>query len=240
MQSRATLYKTPFSATYWKQAASELKSLRTLLLAAFFIAIRVALKTVYIPVADNLNVYVGFVANALSGAICGPVIALISGGVCDLLGWLIAPQGPFNPVFTLIEMAGSLIYALWLYKTPITLGKLFGAKATVNVIVNITLEPIALSFMYSKGVLVYVIPRIVKNIILLPAETFALALFFSAMAVPLKKLGALSEEQANIKITKAKIIALSAVAVVCIVCAVMYFTPINNAVKTSLKSLFGI
>lgn len=233
------LYKTPFSPSYWRQAAGELKSLKTLLLASFFIAIRVALKTVYIPVADNLNVYVGFIANALSGAVCGPVIALMSGAVCDLLGWLIAPQGAFYPLFTLIEMIGSLIYSLWLYKAPITLGRLFGAKASVNLLVNIICEPIALSLMYSKGIIVYIIPRIVKNVILLPAEVFVLALFFSAMLVPLIKLGAISKDQGKLTISKAKIIILSVAAVICVILTVLYFTPLNDAVKTFLKSLFG-
>ena len=234
------LYKTPFSPSYWRQAASEVKSLRTLLLASFFIAIRVALKTVYIPVADSLNVYVGFIANAMSGAICGPVIALMSGAVCDILGWLVAAQGAFNPLFTLIEMIGSLIYSLWLYKAPITLGRLFGAKASVNLLVNIMLEPVALSLMYSKGIIVYVIPRIVKNVILLPAEVFVLALFFSAMLVPLLRLGALSNEQAKLTVSRAKIIILSVAAVLSVVLAVLYFTPLNDTVKTFLKSVFGI
>ena len=43
------LYKTPFTPSYWRDAAAELKDTKMLVFAALMIAIRVALKLVAIP-----------------------------------------------------------------------------------------------------------------------------------------------------------------------------------------------
>ena len=44
------LYANPFSKAYWKDAAAELKDTRMLVFAALMIALRVALKSLGIPI----------------------------------------------------------------------------------------------------------------------------------------------------------------------------------------------
>ena len=114
-----TLYKTPFSLGYWRCAVAELKDTRMLVFAALIIALRVALKLVYIPLAPNLRINVAFVANALGAMVYGPVVALISAAVSDVLGVMLAGDVYFFP-FILTELAGSLIFALFLYRAKVT------------------------------------------------------------------------------------------------------------------------
>ena len=116
-------FKTPFSAAYWKTAAGELKKPRMIVIAALIVAVRVALKSISIPVGDNLSITVGFFANALGSAIYGPIVAALSGAVSDVLGYILTSfksPGPFFPPFTFVEMLGSFLFAIFLYRAKLT------------------------------------------------------------------------------------------------------------------------
>ena len=108
-------FKTPFSPSYWKCAFSELRSIRMLVLAALIVAVRVALKSIAIPVGDSLNITVGFFANALGSMLYGPIVALLGGMASDILGYVLFPKGAFFFPFALVDMLGSFPFALWLY-----------------------------------------------------------------------------------------------------------------------------
>lgn len=55
-QTKSTaLYATPFSRDYWRDAVAELRDTRMLIFAALMVALRVALKSLGIPVAADLN-----------------------------------------------------------------------------------------------------------------------------------------------------------------------------------------
>ena len=112
------LYDTPFSKEYWLQAAAEFKDLKVLLFAALMIALRVALKSVSIPIAANLRINIAFFINAYGAMVFGPVVAIAAAAVSDTLGCLLFPSGPYFFPFILTEIAGSLIFALFLYQQP--------------------------------------------------------------------------------------------------------------------------
>ena len=119
LQKSTTLYKTPLSAAYWRDAAAELKDTKMLVFAALMIALRVALKLISIPIAPNLDINTAFLANALGAMVYGPVVASLSAIISDVLGVML--QGdPYFPPFVLTEIAGSLIFALFLYRTKVT------------------------------------------------------------------------------------------------------------------------
>lgn len=61
------LYASPFSKAYWRDAVRELGKVRMLAVAAILIAVRVALKSVAIPIAPpTLMINLGFFVNALA------------------------------------------------------------------------------------------------------------------------------------------------------------------------------
>lgn len=182
-------FKTPFSRTYWRLSFAELKSVKTLVLAALFIALRIALKLFKIPIAANMNVFFTFTVNALGSFIYGPVVAFLSGTVCDTLSFIIKPSGPYNPAFMLVEALGSFIYALYVYRARVSVVRLFLSKLTVNVFCNIFLTSLFLWPMYGKGktMFLYMIGRAPKNLTMLPAETVMLAVTFAVMLPILKR-----------------------------------------------------
>ena len=79
-----SVYSTPFSAGYWKAAVSELHSLRSLTVAAVFLALSLALGMIRIPLGDNLHIFLTFFVKMLGGASYGPVLALMNGVLSDI------------------------------------------------------------------------------------------------------------------------------------------------------------
>ena len=71
------IFHTPFSAAYWRTAVSELKEPKMLVLAALFIALRMAIKGFKIPIADNMSVFFTFVVNALGSSALFPARSAI-------------------------------------------------------------------------------------------------------------------------------------------------------------------
>ena len=224
-------FLSPFSAAYWKSAAREVKSVRKLAICAVLIAIRVALKTVYIPVGESLSIYVGFLVNAVSGAVCGPVLSLISGAVCDIIGFLIAPNGPFMPVFTLIEMFCAFSYSICLYSVKITPAKLLLSKALVNIFGNVIFTSLALNAFYGKGVYYYMATRIAKNLLMLPVEVMLLVVLFNALTPALVKMKLIPAPQEKMKLSVAKVIIVVALTALVVILTVLYFDKLNTFFK---------
>ncbi len=195
-------YRSPFSAHYWREAAAQLKSTETLLIAAMFVALRVVLRAIAIPVGPDLNLMLTFLPNALGGMLCGPVVAIVAGVVSDIAGFLInSLGGTFYPMYTLIEVLGSLLYALFLWRAPARVWRVAAAKLSVNIVCNILLTPIANAMMLGKAAVLTSLPRIVKNIVLFPVETVLIVLCVNAVAPFLLRSGRIPAGQ-HIALTK--------------------------------------
>ena len=186
-------FRTPFCAEYWRQAFSELKNTRTLVFAAMILALRIAMKPLKIPIAADVNITFGFIVNALGSMVYGPVVAALSGAVSDTLGYLVAPSGVYFFPFIVLEMAGSFIFALFLYSTDITPVRLILSKFCVNLFVNILLnEPIMIRYyqlFFTSAYQPFVLVRIVKNIVMLPIEAILLMILFRAVIPALSRIG---------------------------------------------------
>ena len=211
-------FRTPFCAEYWRQAFSELKNTRTLVFAALILALRIAMKPLKIPVAADVNVTFGFIVNALGSMVYGPVVAVLSGALSDTLGYLVAPSGVYYFPFIVLEMAGSFIFALFLYSTDITPVRLILAKFCVNLFVNILLnEPIMIRYyqlFFTSAYQPFVLVRIVKNIVMLPIEALILMVVFRAVIPALSRIGYNPPGRVQLDYTKRHIILLAVLFVV--------------------------
>lgn len=171
----------PWSPAWWRSALAELRSFRTMVLAALLLALRIVVSAFFIPLGDNLRVYFSFFVTGLGSVVFGPFWALLYGFGSDVLGYLIHPTGGFFPGYVLTAMLGALCYALFLYRARITVLRLFLCKLCVNLLVNVGLGALWSSILYGKGYYYYLAKSIVKNLLLLPVETALLVLFLSLM-----------------------------------------------------------
>lgn len=147
----------------FKKSAEELKSVRCVAVMAVLIALDLVLKSfLNIQVTDSLKISFAFVAVAALGMLYGPTAAGLACAVTDIVGYLLKPVGTFNPLFTLVEMAGGVIYGCFLYgfspikpdlKSPKTFAKsvfdnwssvirIVFAKITVAVVCNLFMTPL--------------------------------------------------------------------------------------------------
>ena len=185
IQRSTAMYKTPFCAGYWRDAAAELKNTKMLVFAALIIALRVALKTlVKIPLAPNLDITPAFLANALGAMVYGPVVGALGAIISDVLGVLMRGDTYFLP-YVLTEIAGSVIFALFFYRQKITPTRVILSRFTICLCVNILLQtPIDILFQvvtYGKSSYVLTLPRIFKNLFMFPIESVVLTVFLRAM-----------------------------------------------------------
>ena len=101
----------------FRDSALEFKKLRCITVTAMLIALNLALKTATINITDDLKISFSFLALAAIGMLFGPTVSFLSGVITDILGLLVANTiGAFNPLFTLVEAVGAMLYGLFLYK----------------------------------------------------------------------------------------------------------------------------
>ena len=231
-QKSNALYPHPFSKAYWRDAVSELKDTKMLVVAALMIALRVAMKGLAIPLAPSLKINTAFFVNALGAMIFGPVVAGLSAAVSDVLGFIMWPQdGFYFPPFMLTEIAGSMIFAMFLYRAKVTPTRVMLSRFCICFFVNVLLQTPIMIWYYSiylpgKSYMLTV-PGIVKNLFMFPIESVVLTLFLSVM-LPitnrLKLTYSIGSSKKRMKFTKKQIALLVALVIVGCVSVYSYLT----------------
>ena len=196
-----TLYKTPFSPAYWRDALADFKKPRTLVFSALMVAACVALSYLKsIPIVDNVRVTWGFLARALCALVGGPVNALAFGFVEDTVSYFMNPDEGYNPFYIFTTMLGVFTYALFLYRAEVTVTRVFLAKLLTN-IQNVFLQSLGTYLWYSsKGYWIIAGERAVKNAIMLPVQTIMLVALFAALLPIVHRMGFLPAQAARLKL----------------------------------------
>lgn len=185
------LFKTPFSAAYWKTAATELKNYRALVFSALMIAACIVLSHCKIPLGENLSLSVTFLARALCALVCGPVVVILFGAAEDTLSFFLSSGGyPYFPGYMLTTILGCMIYALFFYRAKITWRRIILAKVITN-IQNVLLGSLWSAMLYSKGYIYYLTTSAVKNALYLPLQILMLGFLLQALLPVLHKTGKL-------------------------------------------------
>lgn len=178
-----SIFKTPFSRDYWKESVKSFRSLRGMVFAALMVAVCVAIS--YLPsvpvTPGGRTISLTFIPRALCSMVYGPVGALVFGAAEDTLSFLIDSGGyPYFPGYALTTMLGCFTYALFFYRTKITLTKIFLAKLLTN-IQNVLLGTLWTSIMSGKAWLFLVWDSAIKNLVTLPGYTIILFIVFQAL-----------------------------------------------------------
>lgn len=198
--SNQKLYKTPFSADYWRTAAEDFRRPRNLAFAALMIAACAALARVPSIRINFTDLYApritwGFLARSVCSMVCGPVMGVVFGFAEDTISYLADPAYPYFPGYALTTMLGNLFYALFLYRVRFGPVRVFSAKLLTNLL-NVFLGSLWSTILSGteKGYLYYMSTSAVKNAITLLPQTVVLCFLFAALTPILRRMGWLSKE----------------------------------------------
>ena len=236
------LYATPFSKAYWRDAAAELRDTRMLVFAALMIALRVALKSLGIPIAADLKINIAFFVNAFGAMVFGPVVAIVAAAISDTLGCLLFPSGAYFFPFIFIEIAGSLIFALFLYRARVTATRVILSRFCIDFFVNIVMNT-PIMWVYYKMVLgksyvIFQLPRIIKNLALFPLESLLLTLFLTFMIPIARRFRLVYDNGENLKFQKRQIALLAALFIIGVGCVGGYYV-YNYNTKNHASSMMS-
>lgn len=165
----------------FRASADGLKDPRVLAGTALLIALNLVLNQATIPVSPYLEIGFDFLASAATGFLYGPAAAATAGVVTDLLGYLLRPNGPWFPGFTLSALLLGLLYGFAYYKRPVRVGRIVATKLVVTVCFNLFLTPLWLSMMYGKAFVLLSGLRLVKNLIKFPVDVALLWVVLRAL-----------------------------------------------------------
>ncbi len=104
----------------FSDSCKEFKSIRSIVTAALLVALHTAMACyLSIVVTDSLRISISFLANVVIGAMFGPVMGFVCGGVGDIIQFVIKPTGPYFIGWTISASLAGLLYGIMFYnKTP--------------------------------------------------------------------------------------------------------------------------
>ena len=228
------LYPHPFTRDYWRDAAAELKDTRMLVVTALMVALRIALKPFAIYIGPQMAIQTATLATALGAMIFGPVVAIPAAMVSDTVGFMIFPTGDYFLPFMLTEIAGTMFYALCLYRAKPSATRVIIARFLICLLVNVVLQQFIFAWQYTymgnpdkakdsiMGIMT--VARIFKNLFFFPIETVVITLFLKVLVPVTARAKLTFDSNANLSFSKKQIAALVLLVVVGIGSAVGYLT----------------
>ena len=227
-----------FSASYWRDAAANLKDVRMLALAAMIVALRAVCKMLEIPLAPGLNINVAALFNSVGAMVYGPVVGVVGAIVSDPLGYLLHPDGPYFLPFMLVDMSSSFIFGLLFWRRRLTVSRAMTAKFAVNMVSNIVLTSVIMKWYYlvyygvekAQAYNLINLTRIVKNLVMFPIEAILIAVVLGALSPALYRLRLLPEKP-NLRLKVRHYILLAVLTLVAVGLVVFYVTFLKDFVK---------
>lgn len=159
------------------ESAKALRDTRTLTRCAMLLALQIALGLVSdFYLTPDLRISFGFIPQAMTGYLFGPVPAMISGALADVIGYLIKPTAAYHPGLTLSAVLGGLVYGSIFYRRWLDGLRVVQAKLIVDVFINILLNTFWLQQILGRAFMLMLPGRIIKNMAMLPVDVMLLML----------------------------------------------------------------
>ncbi len=175
------------------QSAAEMKNLRAVIVTGLLIALSMVIESFTINLGFA-KINFAFLAIAAVGMLYGPSVSFFAGALCDILGYIVAPDGAFFPLYTLIGAAQGLIYGMIAYRGLVTRTgnprliettvRLFIARTLDVCIINLVCNTAAnfhYGFLSDRTVGAAIAARVAKNVIELPFDLILIAAILPAV-----------------------------------------------------------
>ena len=131
--------------------------------------------TVAIGGVDNFRLGIGHLFLIMAGVLYGPLAGAYVGGMADIIGFVVRPGGPYNPLFTLTSiltaaLPGLLLSALRRRKSGLpSYWELLAAVAFGQIVSSILLVSWFLQLAFGHPLVVSLVPRVITQAFLIPA-----------------------------------------------------------------------
>ncbi len=166
----------------FQESFKEFKDLRAVVVTGLLIALSMVIESFTINLGFA-KINFAFLAIAAIGMLYGPSVSLFAGAVCDVLGYLVAPDGAFFPLYTLIGAAQGLIYGFIAYrKLSKRTGKEYDFEMMIRLIIARVIDVVVINlvcntaanfhygFLRDKTLSAAIIARVTKNLLELPVD----------------------------------------------------------------------
>lgn len=168
------------TAALFTASSNELKQVRTITVCAMMAAVGVVLGALSIYITDTVRIGFAGIPVTLTGYLFGPVVGGMFAGALDILKYLVKPVGAFMPAMTLVMIIKGMVFGCFLYRKPLTFGRVLAVQLVVVILCNLILNTLCLSLLYGKAFMALLAPRVVKNLIMWPIDAF---IFFNIAKV---------------------------------------------------------
>ena len=165
----------------FKESFKEVKKTRPIILCGFLLAISIILGRFAIKIEGLTIITASFVANSIAGMLFGPIFSSILAASTDVLNHFIAPKGEYFFGWTLDAFLAGIIYGVFLYDKSYDINnkkqlliRIILAKVIISIFINLGLGTLWLSMLRGKSYLALLLPRIIKEIILIPIHSLIL------------------------------------------------------------------
>ncbi|MCD1146725.1 folate family ECF transporter S component [Peptoniphilus sp. KCTC 25270] len=159
-----------------------------IVLAGVLIAVQIILTRILgIDLGVNQRITFAFIAIVVNGALLGPVTAGISGGIADILGFILKPTGAYFPGFTLTAVLTGVVYGLFFYKKEITISRIVLSNLIVSIPLNLFLGSYWLHLLLGSPMNTLLMGRLPFNLILLVVKIVVLAIVLPRIVKEMRK-----------------------------------------------------
>ena len=126
-------------------------ALRRLTVSAMLIALDVIFTRVFAINTQLMKIGLGFAAVALSAMLYGPLWAMLTAALGDLVGALLFPTGAYFPGFTVTAALTGFIFGLFLYRRERAWLRAFLAALTNSFFVTLVLNSLMIAVFFRSS-----------------------------------------------------------------------------------------
>lgn len=149
------------------------KSVQKLVIIALLIALNVVLSRIVSIKALNFKISITFITIVLAAYLYGYFGAIIVAFFGDLIGSLLFPIGPYNPLLSFTAVLSGIIYA-YFFKKEMSKKNIICACFINRFIVSMIINTIIISIMYNLSFKATLLTRFYQAIIMFILEVLVL------------------------------------------------------------------
>ncbi len=150
------------------------KRVGSLVILALMIGLNIVLSRFVSIKAMNFKISFTFLTIVLSAYFYGYYGAIMVALFGDLLGALLFPIGPYNPLLTLTSIMCAVVYAYFFYKKDLSNNNIILACLINRFIISLFINTTIISLMYNLSFKATFITRIYSSTVMFVVEVLAL------------------------------------------------------------------